>query len=205
MIWLGLVLISSAWSGVPSEDLRPVLARWDAPEEFAKLQKGSGETNSLACEAIWPGNARLCFRVWEGKRRRWVTTEDLKSWKSTVAELKELVRARAEQFVSEMNPKRPIDMPGKYFELADGDGWAASILLRPDLVCDQLGGSRLLVAAPNESMVFAWSPGDAELDSAIGIAIKSVFEDGNRAVSPVVYMWKDGGWVAYGEAKTRRP
>jgi hypothetical protein len=194
--------VSLAWSGTP-DGLRPVLAPVDAPNQFVEWQKSSGGTTALACEEIWPGDALLCFRVWEGKHRRWVTTDDLKTWGVTVAKLREKVRRRAGEFIGTMARKRPLDLPGRYYELVDGDGWTASVLLRPDLVCDQLGVSRLLVAAPNESLVFAWTPGDAELDSAIGIGVKSVFDEGNRSVTPVVYSWSGEAWEAYGEAKTR--
>lgn len=202
---LFLFLNPTGWSAVPLAELRPVLAPWSAPEQFAEWQASVGGKASLACEDVWPGDARLCFRVWEGKQRRWVTDEDLATWDLTIDGLKKHLSARAVQYISSMTPKSPVDMPGRYLELVDGDGWAASVVLLPDRVCDQLGNKRLLVAVPNESMVFAWTPGNVELDSAIGIAAKGLFKEGNRPVTPVVYSWSDHGWVAYGEAKTRRP
>jgi hypothetical protein len=198
-------LIASAGAAAPVDSLRPVLAPWNAPEQFAEWQASIGGTASLACESVWPGDARLCFRVWEGKKRRWVTEEDLVVWGVGMDSLKTVLRSQAAERLTAMSVKSPIDMPGSYLELVDGDGWAASVVMLPDLVCDQLGNKRLLVAAPNESVVFAWTPGDVALDSAIGISVKSVFKQGNRPVTPVVYSWSGRGWVAYGEAKTRAP
>jgi hypothetical protein len=205
----GFVLVVSIWAEAafalaPLEKVRPVLAPADAAGQYEAWQKSKGQENTLACDPLWGNDALLCFRLWEGKRRRWVTHQDMKEWGVTIHEMKAYISDKASEHVKGLSQKTPIGLPGQYYELVDGDGWSAAAALRPDLVCDQLGVTHLLMAAPNESVVFAWVPGKAELDSAIGIAVKDSFDEGKGAITPVVYYWKSGVWTAYGEAKPRK-
>ena len=186
------------------DGLRPVLAPADAPSQFAAWQKSKGGADSLACEPIWGNDALLCFRIWEGKKRRWVTESDLTTWGATTSQVRGHITLKAREHLNTLVAKKPKDLPGEYYELVHGDGWSASALLLPDLVSERLGIRHFLAAAPTESILFTWAPGNAELDAAIGIAVKDTFEKGQGAVTPVVYYWTGEVWSAFGEAKPRQ-
>ena len=205
MMWLWIVIVGVSWAAETPDSVRPVLASTDAPARFVAWQASRGTDERLACEPLLGSEALLCFRTWDGRKRRWVTMADLKAWETTTAQLRDRLGREAAGYLDEMEAKRPVDMPGTYYQLAHGDGWAAAVLLAPDRVCDQLGAAHLLAAAPTDSVVFVWEPGNAELDAAIGIAVKNAFKASKNAVSPVVFYWRNGTWSAYGEAKPRKP
>lgn len=195
-----------AWAGPPTEDLRPVLAPIDAPEGYARWRQDRGlAPDPLACAPAWPGTALLCFRVWEGSRRRWVTQGDLAAWGvpveglvTTVAEASRAVIGRAEVV--------PVEgMEARYLRLVDGDGWAAVGFLHPELVAERLGGLPIRLAVPSEGVLVAWRPGGLALDKVLAVGVRELYDAQPGGVTPKILQWDGSTWLPFGEATPAAP
>lgn len=195
------LFISTAFADVP-KTVRPALAPADAPAQYAELRSRKGlDEDPLVCDDLWP-DARLCFRVWDGKTRRWVVESDAKRWNVSVGDLTSAMRSRSEARLAEMDVVEIDGMGRQYLRLSDGDGWAAAMVLHPGAVAGKLGGALVLVGAPTDLVTLAWASGDADTDKVMAIGVKEIYdgEDG-LSVSPVVYAWIEGAWRPFGEAK----
>jgi len=191
-------LLSLALAAIP-EGLRPAAAPFDAPARYQAEFPGK---SPLACAPLLPKQALLCFRVWEGGRRRWVTERDLARWRTDLDGLVAGVKSGAEE-VLKTEPGRVsvVDFDGHYFELRDGDGWAAAPLLRPDLLASKLGQGSFRVAIPRAGVFLAWPTGSADLDKIMAVAVRELYESGQDAVTPMVFRAEGEGFVAFGQAK----
>lgn len=188
--------VSIAWGAVP-DGVFPVLAHDEVPAQWV----ADGQPGMLACDALWKGQAVLCYRVRDGKRRRLVTTADLASWGVDAAELRREVTTRARAALAANPPAlTPIEGTGKsYWLAASGDGWAAAGILAPEVVVALVGGSFLAVA-PVDGAVMYWRPGDRDLDTIVAVGAKEMYERADWPVSPVVYQWTGQTWAPFVEA-----
>lgn len=196
-----LLSFSTALAGVP-DTVRPALAPVDAPQQYAALRASRDlPADPLVCETVWT-EALLCFRVWEGKRRRWVTEGDLARWQATSEELRAAVTERSLARLESLETVAIEGMNATYRRLADGDGWAAAAVLHPAEVAGRLGAETVLFAAPTDQVVLAWAGGDPDTDKVIAVGVRELY-DGEQglSVTPVVQAWSDGSWRAFGEAK----
>lgn len=192
--------------GIP-EGLRPVAADGGAPARFAAWRASSGlPAEHLACEAPVPTAVLLCFRVWEGSSRRWVTVEDLQRWTTDLGHLRTSLLARAKAKVAAAPLVAVEGMKEHYLRLLDGDGWAAAGLLVPDAVASRLGGGPIRVAWPAESLLLAWRPAGDDLDRVMAVGVKELYDTQKGSVSPTIFTWDGTAWSAFGEAvPTRAP
>jgi hypothetical protein len=195
MWWIAL-----ASAAVP-EGLLPAAAPWDAPEQYAAYALANGRADTLACESVWPGNARLCFKLQADGRRRWVTSSDLTAWGVTTGELVIALRERAAQLKVDVEKVQIDGMNGHYVQLRDGDGWAALALLTPERLAAELGGAPILVGLASEGVAVAWKPGREDVDKVMLIGVSELFSSQEGAVTPAVYAWSDRGYTSFGRAE----
>ena len=201
LLVFGLAL--AALAGVP-DGIRPVAAPVDVPAQYAAfLEKSGKKGDPLACRELWPGQALLCFRVWEKKKRRWVTEADLASWAVTVDDLAAATRTHAKDLIE--GGLETVAVEGttdSYVRFSDGDGWAASVALAPDVIAAKLG-LPFLAAIPAEGVFVAWSPGKPELDYIMAVGVRELHDQQDGSVSPKVHAWDGQRWTPFGEAKSR--
>jgi hypothetical protein len=200
VVAFGLTAPLALASAAAPSGLRPVVAAPDAPQRYAAWRMTEGlEPERLACDVVWP-EALLCLRVWEDGGRRWASTRDLERWgiglPAARASLAEAARTHVESA-----PLVPIEgMAAKYLRLADGDGWAAAGLLRPDLLAERLGGLPLRVAIPSQGVMVAWRAQGPEVDKVMAVGVRELFEQQPQPVTPKVYQWDGARWAPFGEA-----
>jgi hypothetical protein len=184
------------------DTVRPVVAPTDAQTQYAEwADKGGLSASELACLPLWPDQALICFQVTEGNTRRWVHSGDLEQWKVDAEGLLAVVRERSRTALEHSPQRTPVpDMDAWYWVSAEGDGWAASGLLHPEVLAARMGGAPILVSAPVVGALIAWHPGDAELDKVMAVGIRKMFEREPSPVTPVVHQWTGDRWVPFGEA-----
>ncbi len=192
-----------ALAGVP-DGIRPVVAPIDVPEQYkAFLEKSGKESDPLACEPLWAERAVLCFRVWEKKKRRWVTEADLAAWSVTTTDLHTAVATAAAGILDEKVEKVQVEgTTDSYLRLSDGDGWAAALVLAPKWVEKKLGVP-FLAAVPSEGVSVAWSHGKPELDHIMAVGVTELYEEQEGGVSAHVHSWDGQKWRPFGVAKPR--
>ncbi|MBT3220518.1 MAG: hypothetical protein HN348_15635 [Proteobacteria bacterium] len=202
MLWLGIIALVL---GRTPDGVRPVIAPADAAEQYAEWARSKGSSDELVCEAIWPGEALLCFRVWEDKRRRWVTKKDLEKWDTNIAALRALVADQGKAHLEELE-QRPIEgTDGHYWVLVDGDGWTAAGVLNPTLLAQKIGSQKVMVGMPAEGILMAWQPENADRDHIMAVGVRELFDSQKEGVTAVVYSWTGTRWLPYAEAKEAEP
>lgn len=197
--------VLGVWAAAP-DGLRPVMATPDTPERYRtwRLVERMAE-DDLACDPIWPGTALLCFRIWENGARRWVGTSDLRKWSTNPAALAEQVRARAAQKLAAAELVPIEGMDASYLRLVDGDGWAASGVLRPDVLAERLGGLPIRVAVPADSVLVAWRSQGREIDQVMAVGVRELYDQQKGGVSPQIRQWDGEAWLPFGEALPTGP
>lgn len=198
-MWFLTVIASAA---IPLS-VRPVAAPDDAPALFAEWASERGRAGEvLACRDVWPDELLVCFTFEQDSVRRWVSDRDLAAWE---VDLDGLVRAVADRAKAPLAQRpratRIDDMAGTYWLSAEGDGWDAALLLRPEWIVARVGGAPVLVAVPVDGTVLAWRPGDAALDKVLAVGARKMFEAQPAGVTAVVHEWDGERWRAFGEAK----
>jgi len=196
ILWFAL-----AHAAVPTS-VRPVAAPDDAPAQFAEWASSRGRAGeALACREVWPDELRVCLTVVEETVRRWVSDRDLAAWGVDLDGLVRTVGERARAPLAHRPRATSIDdMPGTYWLSAEGDGWDAALLLRPEWIVARAGGAPVLVAAPSDGTVLAWRPGDAALDKVMAVGARRMFDAHPAGVTAVVHQWDGEKWSPFGEA-----
>lgn len=182
-------------------DLRLAPAPIDA---IQRHQEAHPEAGVLACAPVLTETA-LCLRVWEGKRRRWVTVDDVKAWNTSIPALQASLRAPALQaLASEPHRVQVKGMKHHYWILLDSDGWAAAPLLHPDRLFERMGvptSTQIRIATPTSSVFLAWEPGSDELDQVMAVAVHEIYEPADDAISDLVYRWDGEHWKSWARAR----
>lgn len=201
-MWLWLW---TAFAGVP-DDVRPVAAPVDAPAQYASWLKETGQPAAeLACDVLWADHALLCFRTKDRGAMRWVTGDDLKRWKVTVASLRAEMTTRSALVLTEQPVRSTIaDVAGHYWLAAEGDGWSVAGVLNPDLLGARVG-TPLVAALPTGDTLLAWNPGDAELDKVMSVGVRKMYDERAGSVTPMVHRWDGTAWVPFGVAVPEAP
>jgi hypothetical protein len=190
-----------AWAAPDVSALRPVVASVSAPQRHQAWQMAEGmPTDPLVCDPLWQDIALLCFRTWEGGKRRWVTASDAASWKTDAKAMRALLALQAAAHVQRAEMVPVSGMSASYLRLVDGDGWAAALALRPDLLAERLGGAPVRVAMPAEGVLVAWKVGTPELDQVMAVGVREMYEQMKGAVSPRVVTWDGAKFVPFGQA-----
>ena len=180
------------------QDVRPMAAPWDVADRWAPFAAEKG-LSPLACDVLVEHHVRLCFRLREGSSLRWVTEDDLTSWKVDVARLRahvtELARPRAA--APEM---LEIDgMQARYARWVDGEGWSVAPFLWPMAVSQQLGPD-VRFAMPAGTVALAWHTGDGQVDKALAVGVVELAEEQPGEVTRVVFRYDGERFVPYAEA-----
>lgn len=190
------LLVATAIAQVP-HGLRPALAPPDVHTLWASAHP---DDPPLACEAVLADRAMLCFRVWEGKRRRFVTQADLVAWGVGVDALVEAVRERSSERLGALASAEVIDMPESYWIARDDDGWSIASLLHPERLTARVGGADVRVAVPRSGVLLAWRSGSDELDKVMAVATRELWDAGDDAVTPMIFTWTPKGFAPWGQA-----
>ncbi|MCA9570857.1 MAG: hypothetical protein KC656_23610, partial [Myxococcales bacterium] len=116
-----ILLLASALAGVP-DGVRGFAAPADVTAAFEEAKRPAP-----VCTELLAGHAALCFKVWEGGRRRWVVPADLEAWHTDVAALRLAVlergRGRAKGAIERLHVAGgPADARSAYLQIRDGDG-----------------------------------------------------------------------------------
>jgi len=199
-VTLLLLLAGMAMAG-PPEGLRPVLAPWDAPEKWAAYRASSGEeADPLACDVVVDEEVRLCLRLLQAGRLRWVTASDLAAWDLTMEQAVAAVRAAAAPRLGELETVAIEGMQASYVRLVDGEGWAAALALHPEQVADALGPDAR-IAFPAGTVAVAWAAAAPEVDKAMAVGVVELADEQPGAVSHTVFRWSGEELVPYAEAR----
>lgn len=194
-------LFVSVAAAVVPPSVFPVLAQADAPQQWVD----GGQVDALACDPVWPGEVVVCFRVQEGKKRRFVTAADLGRWGVDVAGLRAVVAERAVAVLAAQPVRKTVEGTELvYYAAAEGDGWSAATLLAPQVVSARLGGP-FLVVAPTDGALFVWLPGNKDLDTILAVGAKEMFTAAAWPVSPVVHQWDGRRYASFVEAVPTPP
>ncbi len=189
------VFVAVAVAAVPA-GVFPVLAQVDAPTQWVE----AGHVDALACDPVWPDEVLVCFRVQEGKKRRFVTAADLTRWGVDVPGLRSVVTERAGAVLATQPLRKTVEGTEQvYYAAAEGDGWSAATLLAPNVVGARLGAP-FLVVAPADGVVLVWLPGDKDLDKILAVGAKEMFTAAAWPVSAVVHQWDGQHFTSFVEA-----
>ena len=197
------------WAAVASvpEDVqvRPFAATKETLERFARWQREHGSTPvAPLCQPLVVPEIQLCFRVWEGDRRRWVTAADGARWGVTPELLERHVRGDCAEYVARAEGRVVEGDAKRYVLLADGDGWAVGGFLCPDALRGPLSGATAFRAAlPAEGVLLAWPAGDLDLDRIMAVAAREIAEGQPNPLTPQVMHYDGARWQAYGRAVPR--
>jgi hypothetical protein len=159
----------------------------------------------LACEPLWPGEARVCVRFESGGARRVATRADLERWQ---VEPEALRAAMAEASAAHLQRAVLVPIPGmepaSWLRLTDPDGWAAAGVLRPDLLAERLGGLPVRVAVPAAGVLVAWRTADPDVDRVMAIGVREIHDQQGGPVSDHVWQWDGRAWTPFGRAVEAR-
>ena len=194
-IWL----MSSAFAA-PPDDIRPVLAPLDAPDQYAEYMRSQGRSDVLACEPVWRDAALQCWKYGAGS---WATRADLREWGTSHEALVASTTERARTALAAGWTEVTVPgITGSYFEAPDPDGLAHAAVFLPELLRQVTGGQTVYVSAPVEGVLLAWQPGNAELNHAIAVGARKMFDASTSPSTPVVFQ-HTGRWVPFAEATPR--
>jgi hypothetical protein len=195
MLWY---LIGTAFA-YPEIRLAPSSIRVVEDYQIYKKEKGKF-TSDLACEKFAEG-LMMCFRYVKKENLPYVLENDLKKWDATTEQL--LISASdssAEYVTKERYTMQEIDnVPGGYWASARKDGWDSAALLHPKRL-ELLLGAKPLVAVPQSGMFLFWREDNPQLNKAVAVGVKEIYNQSSHPVSPYIYHWSQGKWLVWGEA-----
>lgn len=208
MVWW---LAMAASAGIPTDAvIRPVAASRATIDRFTAWQAGRNTSASPPhCQALPIPEVFLCFRVWEGTRRRWVTEADRAQWAMTEAQLYEMARRDCVASLRSAGFRWVRDSSSaiggrrdraRYLELVDGDGGAVAGVLCPEAVSQRLGKPTFRAAMPTEDVFLAWPAGDPELDRILAVGAREIHDQHRRSLTPQVVHFDGDRWRAFGRA-----
>jgi hypothetical protein len=203
MNWvLPFVLLCHA--GAPLlERVRPVAAPWDVVDQYAEWSEKAGQHGTIHCDEIWADQVRLCFRIWEGKSRRWMLESETAAAGIPLKDLRGHVLGQGPRILTGLERVPVEGMPHAYWQLRDGDGWAVLGALQPGEVARLMGASETIhMALPAQGVLVAWAAGTPELDHVMAVGVREMYEQIGDAVSPMIHTWDGENWSVFGEAKS---
>ncbi len=204
LLFGGMVLGGAAALAGP----RPLPTAW--PDEvvtaFPEAQAARGATGDAvepACSQAAPG-LQLCVVIEEEGRRRLASLADVGRWgglTGALAHARAAADGAAAGFVDAVVP----DLPGASYRIrSQGDGLDTALLARPDLLAAVATGP-VVVAVPDAGTTLVWTPGNADQDKVLAVAVRKAWDASTRPVSPRIYRWNGEAWTTWGEAKPAAP
>lgn len=197
------------WAGIPADvQIRPVAATRDDVARFERWQVERVRASSAAlCQPLAIPEVQLCFRVWEGRRRRWVTEADGARWGVSARDLEERVLGDCVESVSRAEVRTVQGGAARYLALTDGDGRAVSGFLCPGALTERVSvlghGVGIRAALPTQDVLLAWPAGDPELDRIMAVAAREIFELQSDPLTPQIMLHDGDRWRAFGRALPR--
>ena len=203
-----LLTVDPAAAGLPDGlQLRPVAATPGVIARFERWQVEQGRPNRPPhCQPLPFPEVHLCFRVWEGAERRWVTEADRERWGATPEELRARVLENCVESIRRAELRTVLGDDRRYLVVTDGDGWAVAGILCPDEVVARLrplqspAGQALQAALPTQEVLLAWLAGDAELDRIMAVAAREIHEQQSHPITPQVLRHDGERWRPFGRA-----
>ncbi len=184
------------------ERVRPVAAPWDVVDQYTEWSEKAGQEGTIQCDEIWPDQVRLCFRIWEGKSRRWMVESETATAGIRPEDLRGHVLGQGTRILTALEEVHVDGMPHTYWQLRDGDGWAVLGALQPAEVARRMGAREAIhMALPAQGVLVAWAAGTPELDHVMAVGVREMYEQMSDVVSPVIHTWDGESWSAFGEAK----
>ena len=196
---LGLTLLALA--AVP-DSVVPIPAPVDSPDQFLAWQRENSQPpfKLLACDKLWVNEALLCFKVSEGKQRRWVTQADLQTWGTDLPGLRKWAESRAKGEIASLQKADIEGMNASYWVANTGIGWAMAGVLSPADLTNKIGAKQVFVGMPAEGVLMAWVPANAEVNLAMAVGVREVFDETKKPVTPMVHRWDGERWTTFAEA-----
>ncbi len=199
-------LAGALWlmGGVALADPRPLPTAW--PDEvvtaYPEAARGAGATGAAtepACTQAARG-LQLCVVVEDGGTRRLASMADVDRWgglRGALAHAKAAADDAAAGFIDATVP----DMPGATYRVRSRrDGLDTALVARPDLL-PRVAEGPVVVGFPDAHTTLVWTPGNAERDKVLAVAVRKAWEVAERPVSPMVYRWNGESWTPWGAAK----
>ena len=199
VIWL---LLGTALA-LPDVRLAPSSSR--VVEDYRTYKKNKGQyTSDLACAEFAEG-LLMCFRYADGERLQYVLQSDVQRWETTTEQLiKETRLASIDQVHKDRFVFQDVEnVTGGFWGSAQKDGWEAAGLLHPDRLEQMLGG-KVLIAVPQSGTFLFWKDGNPQLNKAVAVGVKEVYNQASHPVSPFVYQWRQEKWVVWGQAVEKK-
>ncbi len=192
-------------AGIPDGvRVSPVAATPDVLERFARWQTAHGASPSQPlCQPLPFPEVQLCFRVWEGNRRRWVTEADGDRWEVTPRELRARIESHCVESVGRIETRRVEGASSRYAVLADGDGWAVSGILCPSAIAKAASWTSFRAALPTEHLLLLWPGGDRELDQIMAVGVREIHDTQSNPLTSQIVRFDGEGWRVYGRAIPR--
>jgi hypothetical protein len=166
---------------------------------FAEKKGRKGAETELVCRPFAEAIV-LCFSSSDGKKRVYATAAGGKDAATLEAES----RGTAEAALACLEPVQIEGLTRRYLACSRGDGRDHVPMLFPQELAEKLGGVAV-VAVPARGVLVAWSPGDLDVDKAVAVGVRRMYEALPDPVSPLVYRWNGTSWVTWGEAREVAP
>jgi hypothetical protein len=154
----------------------------------------------LACRPF-AESLLLCFDLWEGDERRYVNRADLAAWAVDLPTLERQARkAELEGFsASKLEKIQVVGDVRSYWMATDTERREQAALFAPEILAQVVGGTPV-VAIPVRGVLLAMPLGDRELEQIVAVGARKAWDTMPDPITPVLYAWRDGSWVARSEA-----
>ncbi|MEO0606429.1 MAG: hypothetical protein AAF211_33690 [Myxococcota bacterium] len=200
-----LLTLTPALATPPVGHLRPVAATPSLIARFVRHQTELGRPEAFpVCRPLPVPELKLCFRVWEGDRRRWVTELDRLRWGVTAEILQSRIESNCVESVKRAVVRTVQGGTSRYLALTDGDGWAVMGLLCPKALAARLRtlspATSFKAALPTEHVLLAWSDGNPELDRILAVGVREIHQTEPDPLTPQVLSFDGERWHPYGRA-----
>lgn len=181
--------------------LRPVIAPVGVVDQYQQWRYTRGiDPGPIACGPVLERSALLCFRQFEGDKRRWVTGLDLQTWDVTYAELVVAAEEAAPQIVAKA-PLHPIEGSERpLLQPPVAEAWGAAVYLAPKAAAARLGGEPVRLGVPGLDLVVAWQGDGGDVDEMAAVEVAEQFAAHPVPILPTAWTWRGGAWRPWATA-----
>lgn len=203
--WGGTALAVPIMDGERPLEVHPVVAPVAVEAQVTAWRKTREvDPGPLACEPIFQGELRLCWRAFDGTKRRWVHVSDIERWGGSVSSWTATARADAAARIHAMTVQEATD--GLSYLRASADPrFSADLVMAPDAAQARVASRELRFAAPQLDVVFAWAAATEEGDVMASVEAAELYASATLPLSDMAWRWHEGTWVPWGRAVPARP
>ena len=143
----------------------------------------------------------LCFMAETETAWRYVTLQDLATWKIDMAGLEKraLESSKAGVAAKSFQVMSVEDTEKTYWMRTEGDLAGSGVFLYPDKL-EEITTAPPVVAVPAWGVVLTWVPGDETFDRIMAVGAHRIFNESDHPVSTKVLKWNGERWTVWGEA-----